>query len=128
MKKMRARVWSVLLVCAMLLNVSAVGAFAEESQPVEVTGTMQATDGADDGQSLPTTGEQEVLAGDADAGAQEKTIRESSVLDMANGSVVIGRDTYSQGDSEEIPIPVDGLVIGPLLRQRRYVRAVGQVY
>lgn len=112
MKKIRAQVWSVLLVCAMLLNVSAVGAFAEESQPVEVTGTMQATDGADDGQSLPTTGEQEVLAGDADAGAQEKTIRESSVLDMANGSVVIGRDTYSQGDSEEIPIPVDGLVIG----------------
>lgn len=31
---------------------------------------------------------------------------------MANGSVVIGRDTYSQGDSEEIPIPADGLVIG----------------
>ena len=112
MKKIRAQVWSVLLVCAMLLNVSAVGAFAEESQPVEVTGTMQASDGADDGQSLPTTGEQEVLAGDADAGAQEKTIRESSVLDMANGSVVIGRDTYSQGDSEEIPIPADGLVIG----------------
>lgn len=57
MKKIRARVWSVLLVCAMLLNVSAVGVFAEESQPVEATGTMQASDGADDGQSLPTTGE-----------------------------------------------------------------------
>lgn len=116
MRKMRTRIGSILLACAMLLTFSTVSVFAVDSEQEEPNAAGQEVMSEETSQpasnAAADTDAPALLTGEEDSGDNGGSdLRTSSVLNIADGSIVLGNGTYTQGNGEELQIPDEGLVI-----------------
>lgn len=116
MRKMRTRIGSILLACAMLLTFSTVSVFAVDSEQEEPNAAGQEVMSEETSQpasnAAADTDAPALLTGEEDSGDNGGSgLRTSSVLNIADGSIVLGNGTYTQENGEELQIPDEGLVI-----------------